>query len=685
MRFTVRRKLSLPLSFGLVFLFLSPALALSLRPATFDEIRRNADVVIAATVRSLTSEKTSEPHLHGVQTRMNLEQVEVLAGGADITRFDVILPGGMLENGLRVQMPGAPVFKPNERVVLFLRSIDDGELALVGHGLGVLRCSSDGKWVLPEVCAENGPPREGESYTHLIQRLRLPLTAVLPAPPAGSAVGANPNSSWQASGWLKLLVAVLAGLLLVTIYLLRRHRRAIPIVLAVVALALVYGQRREAAAEAAEQRAFELLGSSWDLTTELPGRVTAGRVLWVQGKGTPDLSDDVAFAIIQAQFQQWEDIAESAIAFRKNGLSQNSGQSINARNIMSFLADGSKKIFDSLTLAVTFMISNNDTPSRFVDTDTIFNNRNIVWLADQGNYALDVVALHEIGHILGLDHTNNSNNVMFPTARGHRTFGSGDRAGAAVLYPIVPTDPPLAFVAASPKAGSAPLTVSFSSADSVSRINSALTRDWDFGDGTPISHEISPAHIYAASGTFTATLSVTDINGTATTTVPIIVGVPGEAMIVKKLGYKIALSMPLRNTRGKDKIALTLRGVNLQSGDELRVMFGAVELTNGQSPLDSRLGFKGLGGGDGMLRARYNSRKHELTLNLNTATLSPALDPRAVTDSSSCGATTTRIIALIFRTDGALTAQSADASYSFAVKTGKTPNGVIEKTLQAKN
>lgn len=685
MRHAIRRKLSLPLGLGLVFLFLSPALALSLRLATWDEVRRDADAVIAATVRSLSSERTAEPHLHGVQTRMCLDQVEILAGGAGRTRFDVVLPGGALDNGLRVQVPGAPAFKPGERVVLFLRAVEDGELVLVGHGLGVLRCSPDNKWVAPDVCAEGGPSREGESYDRLVQRLKLPLAAIPPAPLAGSAAGgAHPDGGSGAYVWPLFVAGLVAGVLLALIYLHRRSRQALPLLLAAAALVLVCGQRREAAAGTAGSRAFKLAGPSWDLTTELPGRVAAARVLWVQGKGTPDLPDDVAFDAIQRQFQQWEDIPESAIAFRKDGLSQNSGQSIDERNVMSFLADGSRKIFDSLTLAVTFMISTGGTPNHFVDTDTVFNNRDIVWSVDQGNDSLEVVALHEIGHILGLDHTDDPNDVMFPTAHGVKILSPGDRAGAATLYPVVPTDPPLAFAAASPTVGAVPLTVSFSSADSVSRVGSPLTVAWDFGDGTPVSNEVSPVHTYAAPGAFSAALSVTDSNGTTAATVPILVGAAGDAMSVKKLSYQITLAIPLRSIRGKDKVSLVLSGVNLQSGDALRVMFGPVELTSGQSPLDSRFSLKALGGGGGMLSARYKTKSRELTVGLSAATLGRALDPRAVTDTSLSGAATLRVVVLIFHTDGTLTAQAADASFSFTVKAGKTPNGFVEKTLQAK-
>ena len=74
--------------------------------------------------------------------------------------------------------------------------------------------------------------------------------------------------------------------------------------------------------------------------------------------------------------------------------------------------------------------------------------------------------------------------------------------------------PPEAIIVATPTSGISPLTVNFDGSQSVNNSSGSLTYTWNFGDGSPVSHDEIPEHTYTISGgIITASLTVTDING----------------------------------------------------------------------------------------------------------------------------------------------------------------------------
>lgn len=99
------------------------------------------------------------------------------------------------------------------------------------------------------------------------------------------------------------------------------------------------------------------------------------------------------------------------------------------------------------------------------------------------------------------------------TGTGDLTTGYSDYASIG-QYNITGTlvtsnaQPPIADVSAFPTSGTAPLIVTFSSANSTGSI---VSWNWNFGDGTS-STVPNPSHTYNSAGTFTATLTITDSN-----------------------------------------------------------------------------------------------------------------------------------------------------------------------------
>jgi glucose/arabinose dehydrogenase len=92
--------------------------------------------------------------------------------------------------------------------------------------------------------------------------------------------------------------------------------------------------------------------------------------------------------------------------------------------------------------------------------------------------------------------------------------------------------PPTAVASATPRTGTAPLAVTFSSAGSEDPEGRSVDYAWDFGDGSPTSTEPNPTHAYAANGMYAARLSVSDgVNTTVSEPQTITVGSPPQPVI----------------------------------------------------------------------------------------------------------------------------------------------------------
>ena len=119
--------------------------------------------------------------------------------------------------------------------------------------------------------------------------------------------------------------------------------------------------------------------------------------------------------------------------------------------------------------------------------------------------------------------------------------------------------PPTAVATATPtESPTAPLTVSFSSADSVDPEDEPLTYQWTFGDGAT-SDEANPTHVYSQVGAYVARVTISD--GTSSTTsapVPITVGNKPEPAITSPADGSLF--------RGGDAIVIDGNAVDVEDG-----------------------------------------------------------------------------------------------------------------------
>jgi PKD repeat protein len=105
-----------------------------------------------------------------------------------------------------------------------------------------------------------------------------------------------------------------------------------------------------------------------------------------------------------------------------------------------------------------------------------------------------------------------------------------ERGGRATDYQTIQVTPtgqtPTAVFSAAPTSGGTPLTVTFNAAGSSDPDGSIVLYAWNFGDGNTATG-VNVLNTYATSGTYTATLTVTDDKGLTDTMTQTIVVIDG--------------------------------------------------------------------------------------------------------------------------------------------------------------
>lgn len=153
--------------------------------------------------------------------------------------------------------------------------------------------------------------------------------------------------------------------------------------------------------------------------------------------------------VMNAAFASWQSAPNTALQVSRGADSSVSaeGSSPSNINLICFVCSDTDFTKDSQTLAVTITTTadgagasnghggSTTSPGQIIKADIIFNPSTQYSTGGGSGQDLQTVAVHEIGHFFGLNHSPVVRAVMFPAASSIVQLGWDDVAGISAIYP----------------------------------------------------------------------------------------------------------------------------------------------------------------------------------------------------------------------------------------------------------
>ena len=150
-----------------------------------------------------------------------------------------------------------------------------------------------------------------------------------------------------------------------------------------------------------------------------------------------NLNEDDYIEAVQGSFEEWNSVPDNPLYLNYSGLTRDHGTDYTDKNIIFFNRGEWPENLEPNLMASTFVWNNDE--GEILAFDIIINN-SFKWGTNGEPYTQDLqnALTHEIGHVLGLGHSEEDTATMFGTSytgeKSKRTLDEDDIQGISYLY-----------------------------------------------------------------------------------------------------------------------------------------------------------------------------------------------------------------------------------------------------------